>query len=106
MQARALPLPLVGSVYVTSHLLFDALSYVDPFGAFGITPWNPSTGLGFLFVLLYGWRALPFYLVALLLANIVVRGLPVPPPRRTTPHVARVQLQDRSISSSLSCCAC
>ena len=78
MQARALPLPLVGSVYVISHLLFDALSYVHPFGAFGITPWNPSTGLGFLFVLLYGWRALPFYLAALLLANIVVRGLPVP----------------------------
>jgi two-component system, LuxR family, sensor kinase FixL len=78
MQIRSLPLPLVGGAYVISHLLLDALSYVHPFGAFGITPWNPSTGLGFLFVLLYGWRALPFYLAALILANIVVRGLPVP----------------------------
>ena len=80
MQARSLSLPLVGGLYVVSHLLLDWLSYVHPFGAFGITPWNPSTGLGFLFVLLYGWRALPFYLVALMLADIVVRSLPVPLP--------------------------
>ena len=78
MQLRSLPLPLVGAIYVIGHLLLDTLSYVHPFGAFGITPWNPSTGLSFLFVLLYGWRALPFYLAALLLANIVGRGLPVP----------------------------
>jgi integral membrane sensor domain MASE1 len=78
MQDRSLPLLLVGTVYVVGHLLLDTLSYVHPFGAFGITPWNPSTGLSFLFILLYGWRALPFYLAALMLANIVGRGLPVP----------------------------
>src|SRR5262245_59542733 len=78
MQIRSLPLPLVGTVYVVSHLLLDTLSYVHPFGAFGITPWNPSTGLSFLFVLLYGWRALPYYLAALMFANILGRSLPVP----------------------------
>ena len=78
MQVRSLPLPLGGTVYIITHLLLDTLSYVHPFGAFGITPWNPSTGLSFLFVLLYGWRALPYYLVALMLANTWGRSLPVP----------------------------
>ena len=63
---------------VSVHLLLDWLSFVHPFGAFGITPWNPSTGLGFVLVLRYGPRALPLYLAALILANVIVRGLPVP----------------------------
>jgi signal transduction histidine kinase len=69
---------LVGGLYIAVHLLLDWLSFVHPFGAFGITPWNPSTGLCFILVLRYGPRTLPFYAAALVLASVIVRGLPVP----------------------------
>ena len=75
---HSLPLPLVGGLYIALHVLLDWASFVHPFGAFGITPWNPSVGLMFAFVLLFGFRALWYVLAALLLANQVVRGAPVP----------------------------
>jgi signal transduction histidine kinase len=78
MSAPTLQLALIGGLYIPVHLLLDWLSFVHPFGAFGITPWNPSTGLCFVLVLRYGPRALPVYLAALILANVIVRGLPVP----------------------------
>jgi signal transduction histidine kinase len=70
-------LPLAG-LYTCAHVLLDWLSYVHPFGAFGITPWNPSTGLGFVLVLLQGRRALPILLAALFISNLIIRGMPVP----------------------------
>ena len=73
-------LPVIGGLYIFFHLLFDWLSFVHPFGAFGITPWNPSTGLSFLLVLLCGRRTLPLIFVAVLLGNAIVRGMPVPLP--------------------------
>src|SRR5262245_19344521 len=54
MRATSLRMPLLGGLYISVHLLLDWLSFVHPFGAFGITPWNPSTGLGFVLVLRYG----------------------------------------------------
>ena len=78
MKATSLRMALIGGVYIAAHLLLDWLSFVHPFGAFGITPWNPSTGLCFVLVLRYGPRTLPVYLAALILANVIVRGLPVP----------------------------
>ncbi len=74
----SLPLPLVGWLYVSLHVVLDWASFVHPFGAFGITPWNPSTGLMFVIVLLVGLRALWYVFIALLLANQIVRGTPVP----------------------------
>lgn len=73
-----LPMPVVGAAYVCGHLLLDWLSFVHPFGSFGITPWNASTGLSFAFILLAGGRALPVVLAAQLLANVLVQGAPVP----------------------------
>ena len=74
----SLPLPLIGGLYVGLHVVLDWASFVHPFGAFGITPWNPSTGLIFVVVLLFGVRALWYVLIALLLANQIVRGGSVP----------------------------
>ena len=65
-------------LYLVAHVMLDWLSFIHPYGAFGITPWNPSTGLGFVFVLRYGARALPVVFVALMAANWLVRGMPVP----------------------------
>ena len=59
-------------------MVLDWLSYVHPFGAFGLTPWNPSTGLGFVLVLLLGRRTLPVLFTALLVSNLINRGMPVP----------------------------
>ena len=77
-RARPVSLLPLAAAYIPCHVLLDWLSYVHPFGAFGITPWNPSTGLGFVLVLLQGGRALPILFVALLVSNIAVRGMPVP----------------------------
>jgi two-component system, LuxR family, sensor kinase FixL len=74
----ALPLPWIGVLYISGYVLFDAVSYVHPFGAYGITPWNPSTGLSILVVLLWGRRMLPLLFLTPPLAEIVVRGLALP----------------------------
>ena len=74
----SLPFPLVGVLYIVLHMTLDWVSFVHPFGAFGITPWNPSTGLIFVLVLLFGRRALVYVFTALVVSNLVIRGLPVP----------------------------
>lgn len=77
-RARSLPLLPLAAAYTCAHVILDWLSYVHPFGAFGITPWNPSTGLSFILVLVLGRRALPLLFAALLVSNFAIRGLPVP----------------------------
>jgi two-component system, LuxR family, sensor kinase FixL len=64
--------------YLAGYVLLDWLSFVHPFGSFGITPWNPPTGLSFAAVLLLGPQLLPWLLVAPLLADGVVRGFALP----------------------------
>ena len=59
-------------------MVLDWLSYVHPFGAFGLTPWNPSTGFGFVLVLVMGRRMLPVLFTALVVSNLTIRGMPVP----------------------------
>ena len=56
--------------------VLESLSYVHPLGEFGITTWNPSTGLSIVLILKYGRSALPYYLMALVLASMIVRGSP------------------------------
>jgi two-component system sensor kinase FixL len=77
-QTLALPLPLIGALYVAGYVLLEGVSYVHPFGAYGITPWNPSTGLSLLVVLIWGRRMLPLLFLTPPLAEIVVRGLALP----------------------------
>jgi signal transduction histidine kinase len=68
----------IGLAYLACFVLLDWLSYVHPFAAFGITPWNPQTGLSFALILLFGPEFLPWLPVALLVADLVVRELPLP----------------------------
>jgi two-component system sensor kinase FixL len=77
-QTFSLPLPWIGALYVAGYVLFEAVSYVHPFGAYGITPWNPSTGLSLLVVLVWGRGMLPLLFLTPPLAEIVVRGLALP----------------------------
>jgi len=72
----ALP-PLALAVgYIVAYVLMDWVSFIQPFAPFGITPWNPPTGVSFVLVLLFGQRYIPLLFVAPLAADIVVRHLP------------------------------
>jgi signal transduction histidine kinase len=64
--------------YLAGYVLLDWLSYVHPFAPFGITPWNPPTGLSFALILLFGLEFLPWLFVAPLVADTLVRGAPLP----------------------------
>lgn len=64
--------------YLAAYVLLDWVSYVHPFAEFGITPWNPQTGLSFALVLLLGRSYLPWLMVAPLAADLIVRELPLP----------------------------
>ena len=44
----------IAATYLFVYVLLDWISYVHPFAASGITPWNPQTGLSFALVLLFG----------------------------------------------------
>jgi two-component system, LuxR family, sensor kinase FixL len=68
-----------GLAYLAAYVLLDWVSYVHPFAEFGITPWNPQTGLSFALILLLGRRYLPWMMVAPLAADLIVRELPLPP---------------------------
>jgi signal transduction histidine kinase len=74
----SLPRAVIGPTFLVGYALLDWASYIQPFGVFGITPWNPPTGLSFVLILIFGQRFLPFIFLAPLLADIVVRRLPLP----------------------------
>ena len=77
---RSGPAWLIGIAYLAAYVAFDWASYVQPFDPFGITPWNPQTGLSFALILLFGRRYIPLLFVAPFLADLVVRHLPAPLP--------------------------
>lgn len=72
-----LPPSVLALSFLTGYVLLDWISFIHPFAPFGITPWNPPTGLSFILVLLFGQRFIPLLFVAPLLADIMVRQLPL-----------------------------
>lgn len=73
LRVFAFPGALVGVAYLAGYILLDWVSFIGPFAPLGITPWNPSTGLSFVLILLFGRRFVPLLFLAPLLADIVVR---------------------------------
>jgi two-component system, LuxR family, sensor kinase FixL len=73
----SLPHSVVGLGFLAGYVLLDWISFIQPFARFGITPWNPPTGLSFILVLLFGQRFIPLLFVAPLLADLLVRQLPL-----------------------------
>ena len=71
---------LIGLGYLTAYVLLDWASFIYPLAPFGITPWNPQTGLSFALVLLCGRRFLPWLVIAPLLGNLATRRLSLPLP--------------------------
>lgn len=70
----------VGLGYVCVHVLLDWISYIEPFGPFGITPWNPASGLMLSFALMLGPRVFPALFAGPMLAEIFVHRMPAPLP--------------------------
>ncbi len=77
--AAALPglprLALGIALYLALYVALDWISLIEPFGTLGIAPWNPSAGLSFALLLLYGPRFTPVTLAAVLLTDILFRDL-------------------------------
>lgn len=71
---------VAGPIYLAGYVLLDWLSFIDPIGPSGITPWNPATGLSFAFILVLGQRFIPFLFLAPLLADVLVRSPAIPLP--------------------------
>src|SRR5215468_85079 len=69
---------VVGLVFIAAYVLLDWISLIEPYAPFGISPWNPGTGLSFALVLLFGRRMLPFLFVGVLASDLVHRPLPLP----------------------------
>lgn len=65
------PMAVVGVVYLAGYVLLDWISFIEPYAPFGITPWNPGTGLSFVLVLLFGRRMIPFLFIGPLLSDFV-----------------------------------
>lgn len=72
-----LPQSVLALGFLAGYVLLDWVSFIQPFAPFGITPWNPPTGLSFILVLLFGQRFIPLLFVAPLVADLLVRQLPL-----------------------------
>ncbi len=78
---RGMPAPrylALGCIYLAAYVALDWLSFVDPLGAFGITPWNPTTGVSIALVLAFGRAFIPWLFIAPLLADGLLRHFPLP----------------------------
>src|SRR5215471_21279688 len=69
---------VIGLLYLAGYVLLDWVSLIEPYAPFGISPWNPGTGLSFVLVLLFGLRMIPFLFVSPLLSDLVHQPLPMP----------------------------
>jgi two-component system, LuxR family, sensor kinase FixL len=62
-----------GLVYLVAYVALDRVSFLESDAHLGITPWNPSTGLSFTLIPIFGRRLIPLLFVAPLLADMVNR---------------------------------
>jgi signal transduction histidine kinase len=68
----------IGFAYLASYVLLDWVSYIQPIASLGITPWNPPPGLSLALILLFGRAFLPWLFLAPVVADAIVRHLPLP----------------------------
>jgi two-component system, LuxR family, sensor kinase FixL len=74
----ALPLVVVGLGYLASYVLLDWISFIEPYAHFGITPWNPGTGLSFVLVMLFGRKMIPLLFIGPFLSDVILIRPPLP----------------------------
>jgi signal transduction histidine kinase len=59
------------------YIVLDWASYIHPLHGLNITPWNPAPALGLIYLLRFGRNAVLPLALAILVADAVVRDLPV-----------------------------
>ena len=69
---------VVGAAYLAAYVGLDRISFIEPYAHFGITPWNPGTGLSFVLILVFGRRMIPFIFIGPLLADLVNQHVLLP----------------------------
>lgn len=62
--------------FVAFYVLLDWASFILPLKHLNVTPWNPASALGLLFLVRRGRRASAVLLVAIVASDIVVRDVP------------------------------
>jgi len=75
----ALRYSLIAGAYIGVFVGLDRLTYLQPFGAVGITPFDPWAGLTLALLLLQGLRFAPVVPVAALVADLVTPYTPEVP---------------------------
>lgn len=70
---------VIGSLFVVAYVLLGLVARSYLVRPFGITPWNPTTGLALALLLVYGVRYWPALAVASFTFNVLVRGWPAAP---------------------------
>ena len=68
----------IAGLYVAAHVTLDRLTFLHPFSAIGITPWDPPQGLTMALLLRFGLRYAPAVPVAIGLGELLVRHLAAP----------------------------
>ncbi len=66
------------SLLVFGYIFLDWVSYIHALHGLNITPWSPAPALGLVFLIRFGNRAVWPLALAILLADLWVRQLPVP----------------------------
>lgn len=67
------------AVFAPCYVLLDWVSYIQPLGAFNITPWNPQPALAIVWMLLGGLGHAPAVLATIVLADAIIRNVPAGP---------------------------
>lgn len=61
---------------VFGYIALDWASYFHPLHGLNITPWSPSPAFGLIFILRYGRKAVLPIVLAILTADVLIRGMP------------------------------
>jgi len=73
-----LPFLLAAVPFLLCYVVLDWAGLLFPHAFLGVTPWSPSTGLAWAFILLYGPRFLPLLFIAPLLGDALILGPELP----------------------------
>lgn len=61
------------------YIALDAISFIHPLHGLNITPWNPAPALGLVYLIRRGKSAWLPLMLALLIGEVVIRGIPASP---------------------------
>jgi two-component system sensor kinase FixL len=64
-------------IFILAYVALGSVSYIRPLYGFNITPWNPASALGIVFILRFGRIGVPVLAFAMVAADALVRAMPM-----------------------------